>query len=1501
VTEDEKLRRALSHLQTQRAGLGGDEVRAASTALLQRLSALTADKRVAKRGCQRGFGSSFVGRKAEFSVIKRRIQQLVEGQGRFVLIEGEAGLGKSRLVAEVREHVCGSDAYSPVQWLEGSAHSEGRVASYGLFSQIILQYAGITERDNAEESRSKLRSRLESLLQERSTEVLSYLETMTALHMGHEPIEQLEHPKAEVVRNRIRQAAQVFFASMTQTKPLVLFLEELHWIDEYSLELLHHLIPSIYRTRMLILGVSRPYVQGSHAKLREVMATAYHDRYDEIRLSPLSPTEGAQLVASLLHDESHALLFSQKVLEEAGGNPMLIENCVRSLVHIDYDRPHAHTPQRLVQKIAECRSTIEGERKVVTIMFADMAGFFSMLDELDLEDFRQIMNGCFRIIMDEVYTCDGTVNEFRGDGLMALFGAPIAYEDHAQRACYACIAIQKALVSYGENLKKRYGIDFRVRIGLNSGPVVVNSVDDDLRMEFRAQGDTAALAGKMESLATPGTILVTEQTYRLAKDLFEFEPLGKVSVKGNEQPVEAYLLKDKVRSVTERSQREVYSEMIGRDQELSKLELQILKAVNGEGSIVNVTGEAGIGKSRLLTELKKRDVRQRVRFLEGRAVSIGKNLSFHPVIDLLKQWARIREDDSHAVALNKLETAIRSVCSDQADEVFPFVGTMMGLKLSGRHAERVKGIVGEPLEKLVFKNVKELLVSSSNIVPIVIVMEDLHWADASSLLLLEALYRLTPTHRIVFINAFRPGYWGIDDATPETLKSRAPALPVVDIVLQPLKPHLSESLINNILNLKQLEPSMRGEIIDRAGGNPFFVEEIVRSLIDQGVVRAGERGLEVTDNIHSVVIPPTINEVLMARIDRLDEESRNLVKIASILGRSFFYRVLAEVVSRSEGLDDTLAYLKQIQLIREQMRMEELEYSFQHALVQEAAYESIPLPRRRQLHLKVAEAIERIFKESFHEFYGMLAYHYGRDDSPEKAEECLIKAGEEALKAAASNEALHYYQEALGIYRMLQGEAADPAKIAMLEKNIGLALFNRGHYIDAVKHFDEALNYYWGELPKNKASTAFRFASSFVTFLLAVYFPSRWFKRVPTPRDIEAVDLFYKKAEALVIIDPKRFFIEFFYFHATVVRFDLTKFKLGIGIFAGASPLFTFTGLSMSVGRKILDYTKPRLAAYDAKQLIRYDLLDTQHHFLKGNWNEIAHYDEELVNRMLRIGEMWDAAQHYYWHGLSENFRGDFEAARQQVSRLSEIAEAYENDIYHLLKHLLNIYLLVESCDFDAATAQLQRGIELVQKKGWGLSLFNMYSLKAWVQLSQKKVDEAGDYLDKADRVRGEIKAVPIQLVAFYRSQFQYNLHRLEDPSGSGRKKESSALRRNARKSGKMLVKTCQKAALYRTDAYRLTGVYYWLIGDRRRAVKSWYEAIRVGKGLGARPQVARTYAEMAVRAWSVRSESSDPFASRADEYLHEARALLGDLGLRHYLEEMNSKIGSMRTERSSV
>jgi len=470
---------------------------------------------------------------------------------------------------------------------------------------------------------------------------------------------------------------------------------------------------------------------------------------------------------------------------------------------LDTSRPHSYTPPFLAEKILTSRSALQGERKIVTVLFADVAHYTGISSQLDPEQVHEILNGCFRILMSEVHRYEGTINQFTGDGIMALFGAPLAHEDHAQRACHAALAIQRALGSYAERMREDYGIEFQMRIGLNSGPVVVGAIGDDLRMDYTAVGDTTNLAFRVEGLAEAGTTCVSEETCQLTQGMFHFEALGKKTVKGKAEAISVYkLLSPRPEAHRPRlgAERMIYSAMVGRDRELQKLELQVLKAINGQGSIVNVIGEAGIGKSRLVVELKGRETMKRVTLLEGRAISIGRKLSFHPIIDLLKQWMRIREDDDPGAAFYKLQQAARNLAPEEASELVPFVATLLGIPLWGKYAERVKGLEGEALEKLILKSLRDLLLKATERSPLVIVIEDLHWADTSSLELLESLFRLAETQRILFLNLFRPGFPETGERILKTLQERLPVYHL-EMVLEPLDERMSEELIGNMLTI----------------------------------------------------------------------------------------------------------------------------------------------------------------------------------------------------------------------------------------------------------------------------------------------------------------------------------------------------------------------------------------------------------------------------------------------------------------------------------------------------------------------------------------------------------------------------------------------------------------------------------------------------------------------------------------------------------------------------
>jgi len=1154
-------------------------------------------------------------------------------------------------------------------------------------------------------------------------------------------------------------------------------------------------------------------------------------------------------------------------------------------------RVQRYLPQGLTKKILSQRDRIEGERRQVTVMFCDMEGFTALADRLREEVVYTIMGQIYEILIRQVHDYEGTINEMTGDGVMALFGAPIAIEDAPQRALWAARAIHREITAFN---RKREGLGpIRMRIGIHSGPVVVGTLGNDLRVEFKAVGDTVNLASRMEGLAKPGTTYVTEEVYKQTREIFEFEALGKKVIKGKGASIPVYKVLPARKDIHRPrlgSERMIFSEMVGRQGKLDKLELQVAKLINGAGSIVNIIGEAGIGKSRLLDELKHREVVQRVMLLEGRAISMGRNLSFHPIIDLLKHWAHIRGDDEEREAFTRLDMAIRELFQEQAAEILPFVATLMGMNLPSHYQERIKGIEGGSLEKLIRKTMRELFTRLSASRPIVIVIDDLHWADKSSIELLESLFRLAERERILFINLFRPA----DDETVQRILGAIKvkhSLYQIEIELGPLDDRKSEMLIANMLNLPAVYHGIVGQIVLRTGGNPYFIEEVVRSFIDEGAVILQGGKFEVTSKFSQVTIPNTINDVLMARIDRLEEETRDLLKVAAVIGRSFFYRVLSEVAGKVRHLDERLAYLKETQLIRERERMEELEYLFSHALAQEAAYASILPEKCKAIHMQVADTIEKVFAEKLHAFYGMLAYHYSRAENLEKAEGALIKAGEEALKSSASSEALHYYLEALNLYRQKAGASADAAKVALLEKNIAIALFNRGQYEEAVAYFDKTLHYYWKERLDPQHLSILKFLSGILHLVASVWLPFLKFKQIPSDQDQEAIDLFFKKIKALGIIAPKRYFIESLNFYKRISRFDLSHFEPGYGLFVGASSLFSFSGISFRISGKILAFVDRQIHREDIKSYIVYDFAETLHHFLSGNWQSIKNTDEELIRENLDVGEIYLASLNLHWHCIHKQHQGDLAVAHRLVNWLSEISEVYENEFSQLLKLMLNTGLLLECRQLKKALEETKAGIAFAKQNSFNLALIHFFGCKAHIHILRGEIEAADSALAQAEKISHEMDTVPWQLSHFLTSRAARSIYNLQEETRNGTQAGAKKSRAQALKDCRALLKLTRKVAQHRTEACRLMGVYCWLTQNPKRAFGWWHKSIHAGEKLGARIQLSRTYFEVGQRLLEPENPYSTLAGRDAQAYLEKARRLFKDMDLQMDLEGLHRMV----------
>lgn len=704
-------------------------------------------------------------------------------------------------------------------------------------------------------------------------------------------------------------------------------------------------------------------------------------------------------------------------------------------------------PRELLAKLESARAggAMEGERRIVTMLFCDVKGSTAAAAQLDPEEWAEIINGAFECMIAPVYRYEGTVARLMGDGLLAFFGAPIAHEDDPQRAVLAGLEIQAAMKTYGQQVIRRWNIDLSARVGINTGLVVVGAVGSDLRMEYTALGDAINLAARMEQTAQPGTVQIAEPTYRLIAPLFQVETREGIEVKGKAEPVRAYrVLQQLAVPGSLRGIAGLRSRLIGRDQELAALWSAVEAARQGRGGLAAVMGEAGLGKSRLIAEVRDSvvaDPSSHMQWLEGRSLSYETATPFAPFVDLLTQCFGLEPQQSdrekYTQIQARLDTLPHTPGADSGVELAPFLASLLGLEIPAPDNERVRYLEPPRLRARVFASVATLVERLAASQPLALMFDDVHWIDPTSLDLLETLLPLIDRVPLLLVAAFRPRRdepsWRLHE-----LGNQRFAHAYTAITLQPLDPQQARAMVANLLHVEDLPESVRQLILDKSEGNPFFVEEVIRSLLDSGlVVREDDHWRATTDIVH-LAVPDTLVGVITARLDRLDEQTRHLVQGAAVLGREFSYDTLTDLFPSLNGqLNAGLADLVRRELIREKSLLPQHSYVFKHVLTQEAAYNSVLLSRRRDLHRLAAQSLVRRTPEQA----GDIARHFLEARQPAQALPFLTTAGDQAARNYAAAEAIGHYQQALA----LQSSVEDLASVRRAYEGLGsmLALTNQ--------------------------------------------------------------------------------------------------------------------------------------------------------------------------------------------------------------------------------------------------------------------------------------------------------------------------------------------------------------------------------------------------------------------------------------------------------------------------
>ncbi len=626
--------------------------------------------------------------------------------------------------------------------------------------------------------------------------------------------------------------------------------------------------------------------------------------------------------------------------------------------------PQTYTPKHLADKILQSKSALEGERKQVTVLFADVKGSMELTAQLDPEQWHEILDRFFQILSDGVHRFEGTVNQYTGDGIMALFGAPIAHEDHAQRACYAALHLRDRLRQYADELRLDPGVNFAFRIGLNSGEVVVGKIGDDLRMDYTAQGHTVGLAQRMEQLAPADGIAVSQYTYKPVAGFFNARALGPTPVKGVATPIEVFILQDvgQHRIRLDISRARGLSRFVGRSEETDVLETALARSREGAGRVAAVVGEPGVGKSRLCAEFVDRCKSAGIRVYEAHCPAHGKTIPYLPLLELLRSMFEIASQDVEIEARRKVAEALQQLGDSFVDDqalVLDFLGVP-------DPATPPMQLASEVRQRRLFTFIRRLLQLTADAEPLVLLVDDLHWIDPGSDLFIAQIVEAVSTSRTMLLVNFRPEY------TADWLrKSWVMQLPMTPLGTQPLA-----ELVRDWVGTSPSVAALPAQIEARCGGNPFFAEEIVLTLIETGRL-VGRRGAyELTTGIDALEVPGTVHALLAARIDRLADRDKQLLYAAAVIGKEFLRPLLEAVVTQDvTTIEGALAALLGAELIIERAIYPVAEYSFKHPLTHEVALHTQLNAARRARHAAVAQAIEHA-AERLNEQAALLAHHW---------------------------------------------------------------------------------------------------------------------------------------------------------------------------------------------------------------------------------------------------------------------------------------------------------------------------------------------------------------------------------------------------------------------------------------------------------------------------------------------------------------------------------------------
>jgi class 3 adenylate cyclase/tetratricopeptide (TPR) repeat protein len=687
----------------------------------------------------------------------------------------------------------------------------------------------------------------------------------------------------------------------------------------------------------------------------------------------------------------------------AAPNPPLPEYANRS--------PMEYTPPFLLEKVLVNPNTMEGERKHVTVCFADVAGFTTISETLDPEEVHDIMDGCFEILGQEIHGAGGTINQYTGDGVMALFGAPVAYEDHILRACHSALRIQNRMKAYTGDVKKQYGVLFQMRVGIHAGTVVVGAIGNNLRLDYTAIGDTTNLSARLESLAAPGGILVSSVIRAAAESFFRFRKEGDFKIRGKKDPVTVFSLLGELNTVPSREMEGAEIAFVNRERELGILLRTHRKMLEGCFQLVVLEGEAGVGKTRLLNAFQHAVQNGKALCIQGRCRPYGETTALYPVAQLLRRYFEIADHEDFRTIRNKIKAKI------QQRDLIPSLEKIFEL-LGDHRKEGFSERLFEGEKRRMFRAVGELLNAIIKRRPLLLFLDDMQWADGTTLDFLSFMVQSQKKGPLMVVCSGRSVQSACQAFSPDGLME-----------LEPLEDDISMRLFDTVLGSGRLDPKISKKIVSHAGGNPLFLIEMAQTIKKRKLMVCDAQTCRLREDVDALEIPQTIRGVLAARLDALPASVKRVAQLASVIGVEFSHDLLAYLAGDTARLKQILAMLKNEGII--DLLSFDLggRYAFRHQMMQEIAYEGLLKRNRKAYHHVVAEAMEEQYRGNLSEQLAFLAHHFYHAQEWKKAFAYTLEAGDRARRAYACGEALICFDRALDILQ--KGSLEDPRESAL--------------------------------------------------------------------------------------------------------------------------------------------------------------------------------------------------------------------------------------------------------------------------------------------------------------------------------------------------------------------------------------------------------------------------------------------------------------------------------------